>query len=189
MPVNAIQLHILFLDFDGVLHPNSDRYDNPFCFMDNFCEAFLNADPDGLISIVISSTWRNDETLHELKAHFPDLIASRIVGVTPNLSGTGMPTKGLRQAEINEWLSDNIPSAQWLAIDDRSNYFEDNCPNLFLIPNSDPMYEIDVNIPFSLMDEIERREMMHRKWRIESLGINADVMKLLHQRLLAFIDT
>jgi hypothetical protein len=32
-------------------------------------------------------------------------------------------------------MAEHVPTGQWLAIDDRDNLFEANCPHLFLIPD------------------------------------------------------
>lgn len=173
----------LFLDFDGVLHRNADRYDSPFVYMDNFCNALRRADPQGRVEIVISSTWRNSESLEELRAHFPEDIARRIVDVTPSLADMDLPIDGLREREIREWLQGAPADHRWLAIDDRANYFSKDCPHVLIVPSTDPDFARDYDGKLPLMDAIERREMTLRKWRIDSVGINAQVMQDLEHRV------
>lgn len=66
---------LLFLDFDGVLHPQYDGEPTPvselFCHLPRF-ESILQDFPS--VEIVISSTWRNQFTLEELRSRFsPDI--------------------------------------------------------------------------------------------------------------------
>jgi len=71
----------LFLDFDGVLHPEPcfDR-SRLFCQLP-VLEAVLRDFPE--VDIVISSSWRELLHLDDLKSLFSGDIAWRIVGVTP----------------------------------------------------------------------------------------------------------
>jgi hypothetical protein len=72
---------ILFLDVDGVLHPHVE-YDATLLLVHRpALEAVLRACSD--VEIVISSTWRINRTLAELRALFSDDIAPRVIGVTP----------------------------------------------------------------------------------------------------------
>lgn len=139
---------ILFPDFDGVMHPESDRRDMDFCYIHEFQDAVREADPNGLLPIVISSMWRETSTLAALRSHFDNDIARQIVGVTPELAedqqtgwvmqgGTSVRV-GIRQREIEQWMGTFAPTGDWLAVDDRSSYFADNCPNLFLVPGFAP---------------------------------------------------
>lgn len=149
LPPGALSFdHIAFLDFDGVLHPEGCGDDMYFMFLDNLCKVIRDADPAGEMPIVISSMWRFDETIEQLRAHFPEDIGRQIVGVTPNIvfpkpvgweSGTTW-VQGSRQREIEKWLSVYAPCADWLAIDDRSTGFDIGCPSLFLVPD---VYEED----------------------------------------------
>lgn len=109
---------ILFLDFDGVLHPDPPTNEAPL-----FCRAFLlkewlEAHPH--VDVVISSTWRLKRSLPELQALFPKW-GDRIIGVT-----TEIPQESyLRQYECESWMRDNAdPWIPWLALDDRSWNFQ-----------------------------------------------------------------
>jgi HAD domain in Swiss Army Knife RNA repair proteins len=138
---------VLFLDFDGVLHPDNLEPDRLFCYMPGFCEVIRKADPKGEMPIVISSMWRFNSTVDQMSAHFPSDIARQIIGVTPDLldddegepwgwemNGRSSRQAGSREREILTWMSEYSPAGEWLAIDDRASYFRPNCPHLFFVP-------------------------------------------------------
>ena len=112
---------ILFLDFDGVLHPQYDGQQVPlevvFCHLSRF-EAVMRCFPN--VDIVISSTWREQFDLSSLRARFSSDIALRIIGVTP-LSADLPPANKpkTRECEIINWLQvNNRQGEEWIAIDD-----------------------------------------------------------------------
>jgi hypothetical protein len=138
---------VIFLDFDGVLHPEDCAQRDNFCFLPNFCEALGAADPGGKTPIVISSLWRHHCTLRQLRGYFPVDIAPRIAGVTPYMSahevervkdwsryGGDQSRIRHRQREIIMWMNAHAPQGNWLAIDDRESYFHKDTPHLFLVP-------------------------------------------------------
>jgi len=138
---------IIFLDFDGVLHPDGCDVSMDFCYMQNFCSVIGDVDPNFQVPIVISSMWRLTVKLDEMRSYFPKEIARQIIGVTPDLyvkpissiSWNDTTTNdGLREAEIKRWMSTYCPAGQWLAIDDRARYFSIDCQNLFLVPGFIP---------------------------------------------------
>lgn len=117
----------LFLDFDGVLHPEP-CYDRSrlFCQLPLF-EAVLKDFPD--VNIIISSTWRESLTLKELMAFFSDDIGRRIVGVTPRFEDVQDEEsfgRYVRQDEIVAWMRKNEPqnSEHWIALDDKHWHFK-----------------------------------------------------------------
>ena len=67
----------LFLDFDGVLHSMSGYHDQSFCRLPLLEEVLVDADVD----IVISSGWRFQYSLDELKDKLGQL-GSKVVGTT-----------------------------------------------------------------------------------------------------------
>ena len=112
---------ILFLDFDGVLHPQYDGQQVPsdvaFCHLPRF-EAVMRCFPN--VEIVISSTWREQFELNTLRARFSPDIALRIIGVTP-LSADMLTANEpkIRECEIISWLQvNNRQGEEWIAIDD-----------------------------------------------------------------------
>ena len=70
---------IIFLDFDGVLHPDGIAKFSRLPVL----ERFLVEMPDA--EVVVSSTWREDHTLDQLRDIFSPPLRSRITGVTPSL--------------------------------------------------------------------------------------------------------
>lgn len=118
---------ILFLDFDGVLHPDGIAR---FSRLGLLAE-YLQKMPE--LKIVISSTWREDHTLQQLKNYFPAHLREQIIGVTPSLED-GYECGG-RQQEILAYLesaglgSDNC---SWVALDDMQSFFDEGWPHLIL---------------------------------------------------------
>lgn len=119
---------ILFLDFDGVMHPEPCPKASFFCQLP-LIEAVLRLHPQ--VEVVISSTWRYDHTLPELQAYFSPDIRPRVIGVTPTVARTDnegwIPTHLLqhhREWECRKWMRQHRPvNAPWLAIDDVSEWF------------------------------------------------------------------
>ncbi len=145
---------VLFLDFDGVTHPDPCDRSNEFCrlpLIESVVRTFA------AVEIVISSAWRDHYTLDKLRQHFAADMQERVVGVTPSLkhpSPVRRPASGLaaaqeweveacllahrpevheREWEIEAWLSANRPpDTPWLAIDDRPHLFLPNSQNVLL---------------------------------------------------------
>jgi hypothetical protein len=105
---------ILFLDFDGVLHPDPPTIEAPL-----FCRAVLLQQfllQHRGLSVVVSSTWRKTRTLTQLQGLFPDW-SDRVVGVTSE----SIEANYARQFECEEWMRKNAdPWTPWVALDDRS---------------------------------------------------------------------
>jgi hypothetical protein len=72
---------LLFLDFDGVLHPANTTDPARLLCRQPLLDGVLRRAPD--VEIVVSSTWRETRTLAQLQALFTDAIARRIVSATP----------------------------------------------------------------------------------------------------------
>ena len=118
---------ILFLDFDGVLHPTGQ--DGPVCATLKFChlpalEALLRSVPD--VRIVISSSWREQMPFTQLLAPFADDIRARVLGVTPALHWPpGVYHPARRERELVAWLAVHGGVDQpWVALDDTHWQFE-----------------------------------------------------------------
>lgn len=121
---------ILFLDFDGVTHP--EPYDQNAAFQQlPLIEAVVRDFVE--VEIVVSSSWRESHSLDELRKFFALDIQHRVVGVTPEIWDPERPQSFLRECECMAWLTGNRPAGtRWLAIDDRPSWFQPNCPNLFV---------------------------------------------------------
>ena len=122
---------IVFLDFDGVLHPEPCAEGNHFCNVPLF-ESAMDALPGA--QIVISSSWAHTAKWSAVVAPFSPAIAVRIAGKTPRF-GTFKPNPEFanytREAECREWLRANDkPAERWIAIDDRAYLFRPLCENL-----------------------------------------------------------
>ncbi|MBH2018491.1 MAG: hypothetical protein I8H91_02780 [Burkholderiales bacterium] len=131
---------IVFLDFDGVLHPESvERKDELLCrlpLVEGVLREFAQA------RVVISSTWRlnwRDPSVStlEMRKYFSPDMATRVVGVTPShldldyRAAPGGLSLWKRQWECETWLcAHRPPGTPWLALDDRAGWFRPLCPNL-----------------------------------------------------------
>ena len=118
---------ILFLDFDGVLHPQYEHEPVPadlaFCHLARF-EALMREFPS--VEIVISSTWREQFSMEVLRAKFSADIAARIIGRTP-LAAEALPPHmvEVREWEILAWLNaNNRQREEWIALDDSAWQFK-----------------------------------------------------------------
>jgi hypothetical protein len=118
---------LLFLDFDGVLHPLRSGEAGRFVCMPAF-EAWARAHP--AIEIVISSTRRQIFPFETIRRFFSSDIRGRIIGVTPIVV---VEAEYKRHREIGIWLHKNQrDAAPWLALDDSEDRFPPGCPNLVL---------------------------------------------------------
>jgi hypothetical protein len=141
----------LFLDFDGVLHPDPCPRGRLF----EHARALSDALAPHAVDIVLSTTWRRIEPLEALKARLPPPLAARVIDITPSFSdisgGAGRLYPYPRQAECLAWLqqreaqrqrhaqdanahdaqSHNLPH-NWHALDDRAEWFEPYCERLTL---------------------------------------------------------
>ena len=121
---------ILFLDFDGVTHPEPYTPEAAFTQLP-LIESVVRERVH--VAIVVSSSWRESHSLDELRDFFAPDIQPCVVGVTPDLWDQALAPAYVRERECLAWLAANRPAGtRWLAIDDRPAFFQPNCPNLFL---------------------------------------------------------
>jgi DNA recombination-dependent growth factor C len=104
---------ILFLDFDGVLHPKGGQR---LVHLPIFEKMVRGTD----LKIVISSTWREVYSLSKLKSMFSEDIRPKIISATPQLPVH--TTEYERSEEIHDWLRLR-GNPQWLALDDDIDIF------------------------------------------------------------------
>lgn len=116
---------IIFLDFDGVLHPIPSVENDMFCHLERF-EIVLREFP--FVKIVISSSWREAYPADVITAIFSEDIQQRILGMTPPGNATPFP----RHAEIQAWLTEAGYCGPWIAVDDAETEFPKNCEQLLL---------------------------------------------------------
>ena len=113
---------VVYLDFDGVLHPSSPT-DNVLLSRAQLLEpAFENS----TASIVISSSWRFTHSLASLKAKLPSFLAKRVIDTT----GSPVIGKHARFHEITAHAYSNDAVVQWRALDDSYWEFPSNCEQL-----------------------------------------------------------
>jgi hypothetical protein len=123
---------ILFLDFDGVLHPEPcfDE-DKLFCLLPNF-EEILREYPQ--VRVVISSTWRETRSIDMLREYFSIDVRHRVIGVTPSWKNHHELFDVIgyqRQTEVEAWLrNSDEPWTPWIAIDDKPFLFQPFLNNL-----------------------------------------------------------
>lgn len=125
----------LFLDFDGVLHPEHCHESRHFSCLPAF-ENALRCVP--VWDVVITSTWRLQIPLESLRARFSPDVAHRIIGVTTPFTHLESIPDSLqafeREAECDAWLRANDRVVfPWLAIDDRSWLYRPFNRSLFLV--------------------------------------------------------
>jgi len=117
-------MKILYLDFDGVLHP-SDVWmidnqptlqypDDPslklFCWASTLETILDDIDPQGLIKIVLSTTWAHRFGFERASENLPESLRSRVVSCTE-----GFPAPRITQITVH--AEDNQIS-NWVALDD-----------------------------------------------------------------------
>lgn len=125
---------ILFLDFDGVLHPENPERDADFT-CNRYLWEVLRACPR--VEVVFSTTWREFHPVDELVGFATngggEDLASRFIGVTPIIADhSGAP--GRREQECRLWRTDHAQHTRsWIALDDFEEYFTVGCGNLYLV--------------------------------------------------------
>jgi hypothetical protein len=121
---------ILFLDYDGVLHPDP-CLDARRLFENSQRLADVVAQFPPL-NIVLSTSWRTVRPESELLDPLPQVLRGRIIGQTPRFSdcsGARLPYR--RQVECEQWLrTKGIATLPWWALDDRPDWFAPYCENL-----------------------------------------------------------
>jgi hypothetical protein len=125
---------ILFLDFDGVLHPIGNAPGG----LDNFnklpmLEAWLR-DHDH-VNVVISSSWRAIMDLDDMKQLFSEDLRERVISVCPDVSAKPKPFYW-RYEEIQAWVNQSGYEGHWLALDDAVNEFPDGFEGLVICESS-----------------------------------------------------
>lgn len=131
---------ILALDFDGVLHPRVTKDEPLFCRVP-LLENWLRSHAE--VQVVISSSWREVNTIYAMRDRFSEDVRNRFVGVTPfahrilGQAWTRTPAemqaaRYARQYEIEAWCADT-GYRDWIALDDDPRLFEPDCQRLCLV--------------------------------------------------------
>ncbi len=133
----------LFLDIDGVLHPeHAARTHSSLCKLP-LLERVLRKHSD--LRIVISSTWRIRLTCEQIARMFSPDLTERVVGVTPRWADIAEADSShyyVRQAEIEAWLKENgEPWDRWVALDDKPWLFRPFLKNLLTVNSNTGLTE------------------------------------------------
>jgi hypothetical protein len=114
---------LLFLDFDGVLR----RKTSPPMVFDADCLAKFEQAALALpaCDIVVTSSWRDLETITAIRARFSASIAARLVAAVPTVDvGAEFP----RHREVLEFLRRRGRSSEpWIGIDDDPRAYPAGC--------------------------------------------------------------
>ena len=134
---------IIFLDFDGVLHPSPTAGDTVFCCLPHLW-TILRARPD--IEVVFSSSWREvydpDMMLDFITTNGGEDLLPRFIGSNPVLVNNQCDYQ--REAECLAWLRGNgMLNRPWLALDDDSGKFR-NPTHLYLVDRQTGLTSADV---------------------------------------------
>ena len=123
---------ILFLDFDGVLHP--DPCPDKSRLFENAARLADALDEFPEVAIVLSTSWRNVRPENELLEPLPASLRARVLGITPRFGDFTAACSRIpyrRHAECEQWLiSNDLADSPWWALDDRAYWFAPYCENL-----------------------------------------------------------
>ena len=125
----------LFLDFDGVLHPNGAQVEDYFCRVDFLALTIAEFDLD----VVISSSWRFHLSFKRLLEYFPEPFRGKISGVT----GEACIGRNSRWKELQEYIRVH-GNNNWRALDDSGFEFPPECPELILCDGARGVQERDL---------------------------------------------
>jgi hypothetical protein len=140
---------VLFLDFDGVLHPFPMTPTSIHFSATSALWKVLDKLPE--LSVVITSTWRERFSLPQLvellKDHGGERFTGRFIGVTPIMESATDYVPGIRQREIESWLVQNrIVEEPYIILDDIEEYFDSTCTNLYLVDGVTGLTESDAEM-------------------------------------------
>lgn len=121
---------IIFLDFDGVLHPEPCRDPEKLLAELLRVEGILRDFQQA--QIVVTSTWRHSRTIKDFRDLFSPLTAMQIVGLTPRWQDLDETVYSYhRQAEVEAWLrTHRAPWDEFVILDDKPWLFSPFYPRL-----------------------------------------------------------
>lgn len=115
---------ILFLDFDGVCHSISSG--GKFFDPGMTCQLANAIEPHN-VSIVVSSSWRLDKPLDELRDLVGKQLGPRIIGVNPYIEEPFL--FHCRYRECLLFLQEeNLGGIPWVAVDDEAGHYPREAP-------------------------------------------------------------
>jgi len=136
---------VLFLDFDGVLHPAggigleagaSRRRMGRLPLL----EALLRESALIRVGIVISSTWRVVQTAAQLRSQFAPDMRERVIGCTPQLAQYA--TRHARQEEVEAWLAAHPEVRAWVALDDEPRHYAQESHTHLVLTDSNTGFSV-----------------------------------------------
>ncbi len=134
----SVWTRLLFLDFDGVMHPFRCTIDQYFCHLD-LLEGWLRQRLD--VGVVITSSWREAHPVAEMESFFSEDLQHRVLGATPLLTrdswarcdGESPSVRFEREAEVSRWLNESGQLWRpWVALDDQAWLYKPFNPRLVL---------------------------------------------------------
>jgi HAD domain in Swiss Army Knife RNA repair proteins len=123
---------VLFIDFDGVLHPSPEHGSlgpsalymqvGPLGWLPLLCGALRE---HGDVEVVVHSSWRDVFSVEELSEMLSDLGERRIAVAPP----------GARHSAIEAWLRAEGEGIEYLVLDDDASEFPHPAPSWLVICN------------------------------------------------------
>lgn len=150
---------VLFLDFDGVLHPDPCR--DAARLFEHAPRLSAALAPFADLAVVLSTAWRTHHDAGQLMRHLPAPLRAKVVGATPcfhaiDCAPALVPYR--RQAECQHWIDRERPGADWLALDDRASGFEPYCDRLIATRSDTGLDEAALNrLRFALMRAAQKQ--------------------------------
>jgi len=130
---------MLFLDFDGVLHPSPGPTD--FCRLP-LLESWLRTHPD--VNIIISSSWREVMDMEVLQHIFSEDLQHRVIDKCP-LIHNEEKFEFYRHEEILRWIKQESYDGLWLVLDDAAHEFPAGYDLLIACDKSKGIDEVVIN--------------------------------------------
>jgi hypothetical protein len=140
---------ILFLDFDGVLHPDAVYITSDGLELRAEGELFMWADPLYRVlsaypdlQLVLSTSWVRHLGYHAARKALPRDIRERVIGATwHSAMGKGWPDfivwdQQSRYEQIAAYLARRAGFLRWLAIDDDDRGWPDSAREKLVLTNS-----------------------------------------------------
>jgi len=146
---------IVFLDFDGVLHP--DPCLEATRLFENAPRLAQALEDFPEVALVLSTAWRHTRPYEQLLEPLPAPLRERIIGSTPTFGDFETRTALIpyrRQAECMHWMQQSrLQDEPWLALDDRPSGFTPYCDNLI---GCHPKYGFDASVCARLRSALQR---------------------------------
>jgi hypothetical protein len=146
---------ILFLDFDGVLHPVGGKAEM-FCRLPLLWR-LLRTCPE--VQVVFSTSWREtyrfDYLVDFATSNGGEDLACRFIGSTP-VPELSEDDPVNRLSECEAWLQENgHATSSWLAIDDNGEWFY-GCANLYTVDQTTGLQDSDIDEIVRLIQHANR---------------------------------